>query len=76
MKHMEVIDMDPAALGTALIGLESIRRDEQLESNPTPPSGRRRHPRETLRGRFAAALVRIAEHIAPTPVKARAAGGG
>ncbi len=62
--------MDPAALGTTIIGLESIHREgadyERGLPRPEPP---RRRPRR-VRRRLANLLRRVAERIEPYPVPA------
>jgi hypothetical protein len=57
--------MDPAALGTALIGLEAIRRRETVaEWAPRPRPVRRGSP---ARAAFAAFLRALAASIEPRP---------
>ena len=59
--------MDPAALGTTIIGLEAIRADERRTEPPLP---RHRRPRVRLaaaRLLVATALRRTADVVAPSP---------
>jgi hypothetical protein len=63
--------MDPAALGTTIIGLTSVRREDvDIE----PAIARQERPRRRLslavRQRLANALRRTAERIEPSPVPA------
>jgi hypothetical protein len=62
--------MDPAALGTLMIGLDSVRLDQELdESEPTAARRRRladrreRHP--VVRHAVAVGLHRIADMLEP-----------
>jgi hypothetical protein len=61
--------MDPAAIGTALIGLEAVRRREATEAS-TEAAARRRHPRTTrtsFRASFARALRTVADAVDARP---------
>ncbi len=62
--------MDPAALGTALIGLETIRRQGDRGSKADPRPDRSRRPHRRTREVVAAILRRTAELIEPTPLPA------
>ena len=59
--------MDPAALGTTIIGLEAIR----ARSDDRPPRGGRRSPRTslvaTIRTAVAMALRALADSLEPSP---------
>jgi hypothetical protein len=69
---------DPGAMGTLMIGLESIRREHerhnegQITACPrratTPPALRV----QRVRRRFASTLRRLAERLEPTPARAPA----
>ncbi len=58
--------MDPAALGTTIIGLDAIRNDEARSDRPIPHHRSRRRL-GTARQLVAAALRRTADAIAPAP---------
>lgn len=62
--------MDPAALGTALIGLEAIRR----QSDDVPPRPGRRRPERrprlaVFRAALASTLRTLADVLEPRPAK-------
>ena len=61
--------MDPAAIGTALIGLEAIRRREADDAPPRPRSTRpHRRPRlVTFRAALAGTLRTLADALEPRP---------
>lgn len=65
--------MDPAALGTTIIGLDRIRGDDARYeadglSDDSPVVRGRMHSRSHLaRQRLAHVLRRTADHVAPTP---------
>jgi len=62
---------DPAAIGTAIIGQERIRRDEERYARGIPqPSRPSRGRRLVIRHRFGATLRRTADRIDPTPAPA------
>jgi hypothetical protein len=63
--------MDPAALGTALIGLETIRRRDEIESSPTRHASRRRgqSTSRTVRVAFARTLRVLANAIDAHPLE-------
>ena len=54
--------MDPAALGTAIIGLETIRVEQARNDGPTPRHAQRR---QSVRNLLAAALRRTANVLDP-----------
>jgi hypothetical protein len=56
--------MDPAALGTTIIGLDAIRSDEAPTDHPRLP---RQHHRRSTRQLVAASLRRAADAVAPLP---------
>ena len=62
---------DPAALGTALIGLERIRREEEAYARGIPVPARPSRLRRPLRHRFGATLRWTADRIDPRPMPAR-----
>jgi hypothetical protein len=62
--------MDPAAFGTAHIGLEAIRRREAAEASDGEAASRRRHPsttRTSVRASLAAALRAVADAVDARP---------
>ena len=61
--------MDPAAFGTAMIGIEHIRREESL-AHGVARSGRPRPRPVHVRELVANLLRRTAERIAPAPAPA------
>jgi hypothetical protein len=71
--------MDPAALGTMMIGLDSVRLERELtESEPTVDRPRRRR-RRVVRYAIAVGLHRIADNLEPAtasgPRRSVAVGG-
>jgi hypothetical protein len=56
---------DPAVLGTAIIGLESVRLDAEQPARPQQPSARRRPYLGQVRRSLAAILRRTAEATEP-----------
>ena len=61
---------DPAAIGTLIIGLDAIRRDEQEDARGVARQARRRQRRRPFRHGIAAFLRRTAEVFEPSPVPA------
>jgi hypothetical protein len=64
--------MDPAALGTALIGLEAIHRREAFETSEDRQLPRRAAPsnrRPSIRGAIAATLRSVADGIDVHPTE-------
>lgn len=62
--------MDPAAIGTTIIGLNEARREDSLDGHVVERQERpRRHPGRARR-RFADTFRRAAERIAPSPAPA------
>jgi hypothetical protein len=62
--------MDPAAFGTAHIGLEAIRRREATEASDGVAASRRRQPsttRTSIRVWLAAALRAVADAVDARP---------
>ena len=62
--------MDPAALGTAHIGLEAIRRREAIEASGGEAASRRRQPsttRTSIRAWLATALRAVADVVDARP---------
>ena len=59
--------MDPAALGTTIIGLDAIRADEHRTPPPLPHQRRTRGRLATARQLVANVLRRAADAVAPTP---------
>jgi hypothetical protein len=60
---------DPAALGTLIIGLDAVRRDD--DRPPRAPRQRRPARLDAVRLRLATSLRRIARTIDPSPAPAR-----
>jgi hypothetical protein len=69
---------DPGAMGTLMIGLESIRREnERYDQGQIPARPRRATTQPELRvqrvrRRFASMVRRLAERLEPTPARAPA----
>ena len=61
--------MDPAAIGTALIGLEAVRRQSD-ELPARAPSSRQRARLASQRGAIAAALRTLADSVEVRPREA------
>ncbi len=59
--------MDPATLGTLIIGLDYIRRNDALDERNVARRERWRAPLSLARQRLADALRRTADRIAPAP---------
>jgi hypothetical protein len=62
--------MDPAAFGTAHIGLEAIRRREATEASDGEAVARRRHAstsRPSIRASLAASLRAVADAVDARP---------
>lgn len=62
--------MDPSALGTARIGLDKIRHDDDLYERAVARQARSRRRATAARERLAELLRRTAERIAPSPAAA------
>ena len=62
--------MDPAALGTTMIGLDAIRQDEARDQRARAIDARRLHPSRRLRRHLAEALRWTARRIDTAPVPA------
>ncbi len=58
--------MDPAALGTTIIGLDAIRANDRMEP-PLPHQRRTRGRLATARQLIASVLRRSADAVAPAP---------
>jgi hypothetical protein len=63
-------DMDPAALATTRIGLDTIRHDDELYARTVARHQPRRNRLGSFRAFLAAALHRTAERISPSPAAA------
>lgn len=61
--------MDPAAIGTNIIGLNETHRERQLDDHAVRQASPRRHPGRARR-RLADTLRRAADRIAPSPAPA------
>ena len=62
--------MDPAAIGTALIGLDAIRQREATANPDAEAAARRRHPlatRRSVRASVAASLRAVANAVDARP---------
>jgi hypothetical protein len=62
--------MDPAALGTTMIGLDAIRQDEARDRRAQAIDARRPHRSRQLRRQLADALRWTARRIDTAPVPA------
>ena len=62
--------MDPAALGTLRLGLDTIRHDDELYARTVARRARPRARLGFIRRLVAAVLRRTAERIAPSPAAA------
>jgi hypothetical protein len=62
--------MDPAAIGTALIGLEAIRRSDDLPVRPARTGARRRTHRSAFRAALAGTLRTLADSLEARPREA------
>jgi hypothetical protein len=68
--HQRTNDMDPAALGTLRIGLDTIRHDDELYARTVASRARPRSRLGFIRRLVAAVLRGAAERIAPSPAAA------
>lgn len=62
---------DPAAIATAIIGLERIRREDEQYARGMAQPARQQHRQRPVRHRVGATLRRTADLIDPAPVPAR-----
>jgi hypothetical protein len=70
-QHEDTNTMDPAAIGTTLIGLDTIRDEEDRYRRGIPPPHRARPRTRGTRRHLADVLRRVATRIEPRPAPAR-----